>query len=144
MTSRVQGITTLARRISSELSGFASARIVFATHLSGAAFETIVHTVLPLGETPRLPGAVPPIVHVPPDELLSQLALEYLFAEIAHCLMENLACENMARMRAMNSASRNIEENVDALQRDERVARQEKTTTELLDVVTGAEAVNHD
>jgi F0F1-type ATP synthase gamma subunit len=29
------------------------------------------------------------------------------------------------------------------LQRDEDAARQEATTTEMLDVVTGAEAVNH-
>jgi len=144
MTSRVQGITMLARKIASELSGFTAARIVFARHLPGAALETTVRTVLPLGETFRIPGPILPVVHVSPDELLSQLALEYLFAETAHCLMESLACENAARMRAMDSASRNIEENVDALQREERVARQEKTTTEMLDVVTGVEAVNHD
>ena len=144
MTSRVQGITRLARRIASELSVFTGVRIVFAKRLSGAAFDTTVRTVLPIGEMLNMAGNIAPLVHIPPNELLSQLAREYLFAEIAHCLMESLACENAARLRAMDSASRNIEENVDALRRQERVARQEKTTTEMLDVVTGAEAVDHD
>jgi F-type H+-transporting ATPase subunit gamma len=144
MTSRVQGVTTLARRIASELSECAAARVVFAKRLPGAAFETSVRTVLPLGKTLDISKDTLPVVHVPPGELLALLALEYLFAEIAHCLMESLACENAARMRAMDSASRNIEENVDALRSEERAARQEKTTTEMLDVVTGAEAVNHE
>jgi F-type H+-transporting ATPase subunit gamma len=43
----------------------------------------------------------------------------------------------------MDAAARNIEKKLDRLRRDERVARQEKTTADMLDVVTGAEAVNH-
>ena len=67
---------------------------------------------------------------------------EYLFAEIAHSLMESFASENSARLAAMDSASRNIDDKLEVLERDARVAWQEETTSDMLDVVTGAEAVN--
>lgn len=142
MTARVPGITTLARRIAARLSDTGSARIVFARHQPGAAFDVDTSVVLPLPDMSARRGRAEPVIHLPPGELLSRLASEYLFAEIAHALMESLASENDSRMRAMDSASRNIEDRLDGLRRDERVARQEKTTTEMLDVVTGAEAVN--
>ena len=143
MTSRVQGVTALARRIAARFSGVAAARIVFARHRQGAAFDLAAIPVLPFGARSAGPGQTEPVVHLPPGDLLASLASEHLFAEIAHSLMETLASENGARMRAMDSASRNIDDRIATLQRDERVARQEKTTTEMLDVVTGAEAVNH-
>lgn len=141
MTSRVQGVTALARRIAARISGAAAVRIVFAQHRPGAVFDVVTKPVLPFGEMSVRPGRVSPVVHIPPKVLLSRLAGEYLFAEIAHALMESLASENGARMRAMDSASRNIGDRVEDLRRNEHIARQEKTTTEMLDVVTGAEAV---
>ncbi len=141
MTSRISGVTALARRIAKRLAGMSSARIVHAAQKPGANFEVQVRTVLHVPKIPASESASPPILHIPPKELLSHLADEYLFAEIAHALMVSLASENVARMRAMDSASRNIEDTMDKLRRDERVAQQEKTTTEMLDVVTGAEAV---
>ncbi len=144
MASRVQGITTLARRIAAHLSGAAEVRVVFARHMPGAAFEIADSQVLPVGEMSTGTQLTPPVIHLQPDELMARLATEYLFAELAHALMESLASENAARMQAMDSASRNIDERTDSLRRDERVARQEKTTTEMLDVVVGAEAVEHE
>lgn len=143
MTSRIQGVTALARTIATRLAEVGAARIVFARHRPGAVFDVEALPVLPFRDIPAPPGLTEPLVHIPPAELLSRLAAEYLFAEIAHSLMESLASENGARMRAMDAASRNIGDRTDLLRRDERIARQERTTTELLDVVTGAEAVNH-
>lgn len=141
MTSRITGVTALARRIAKRLSSVAAARIVFAGQKPGATFDIQVKTVLPVPSVPPSESLSPPVVHLPPGELLARLADEYLFAEIAHALMVSLASESVARMRAMDSAARNIEDTIEKLQRDERVARQEQTTTEMLDVVTGAEAV---
>jgi len=143
MTSRVQGITALARRIAARLSDAAGARVVFARHMAGAAYAVQTRPVLPFSAPPRAAGPMPPIIHVPPKDLLSDLASEYLFAEVAHALMESLASENGARLQTMDAASRNIADKLDALRRREHVARQEKTTTDMLDVVTGAEAVDH-
>ncbi|MGE5145934.1 MAG: F0F1 ATP synthase subunit gamma, partial [Candidatus Eiseniibacteriota bacterium] len=54
--------------------------------------------------------------------------------------MESFMSENAARVQIMLSARRGIEEKLDALHMDERRLRQEEITTEMLDVVTGAEA----
>ena len=66
---------------------------------------------------------------------------ELLFAEIALALIAGFASENAARLRAMERADRNIGERVERLRQDAHRLRQEAITTELLDVVTGAEAV---
>jgi len=79
--------------------------------------------------------------HLPAAQLMRALADEYLFAEIAKALMESLASENGARLHTMDAAARHIDDKLDHLHRNERVARQEKTTADMLDVVTGAEAV---
>jgi F-type H+-transporting ATPase subunit gamma len=145
MASRMGGVAALARRIAAQLSDVTGARLVFAGYRPGAAFEIETRQVLPLEARPgagdRPPAA--PLHHLPPEALLAELAGEYLFAAIADALMQSLASENGARLRTMDAASRNIGTKLERLQRDERVARQEKTTSDMLDVVTGAEAVNH-
>ena len=146
MTSHVPGITPLAQRIGARLSDVASARIVFARYRSGAAFDVETRQVLPLSAADPAAAALPaspPLHHLPPDRLLSELGMEYLFAEIAHALMESLASENGARLMTMDAAYRNIGDKVEKLKREERAARQEQTTADMLDVVTGAEAVDH-
>ncbi len=145
MSSRRDGVTPLARRIARKLARVASARVVAARPASGAGYEVSVRQVLPL-ELAQASAAAPldaPIHHLPVAELLEGLASEYLFAELADALMESLASENAARLRTMDAAARNIDERLEKLTRQERVARQEQTTSDMLDVVTGAEAVNH-
>ena len=145
MSSRRDGVTPLARRVAKRIAGASSVRLVSARWESGANHRIEVRQVLPLdlpqGDlTSRLDA---PLHHLPPGELLDGLAQEYLFAEIADALMESLASENAARLRTMDAASRNIDDRLEKLQREERAARQEQTTSDMLDVVTGAEAVNH-
>jgi F-type H+-transporting ATPase subunit gamma len=144
MINHRDGVSSLARRIGRKLSGVRSATLVFAPPLSGANFKIDVRQILPL-ERPWTDCASPlaaPLHHLPPAELLDGLAEEYLFAQVADALMESLASENSARLRAMDAASRNIDDRIEKLTRQERAARQEQTTSDMLDVVTGAEAVN--
>jgi F-type H+-transporting ATPase subunit gamma len=72
---------------------------------------------------------------------MTALSSEYLFAEVADALMDSLASENAARLRTMSGASRNIDEKLDRLHRNEHVARQEEMTADMLEIVTGAEAI---
>ena len=64
-------------------------------------------------------------------------------AEIAIALMESPASENTARFRTMDVASRNFDDRLKKLTVEERAARQEETTSDMLDVVTGAEALKN-
>ncbi|MDK3019944.1 F0F1 ATP synthase subunit gamma [Pseudodonghicola flavimaris] len=146
MSTHVDGVTSLARRIAARLSQVAEARILFAEHRPGAAFDIVVEQVLPIGaatlESLGAPPASPPLHQLPAEELMQQLSGEYLFAKIAHGIMESIASENNARLTTMDAASRNIARKLELLQRDERAARQEKTTTDMIEVVTGAQAVS--
>ncbi|WP_343079950.1 F0F1 ATP synthase subunit gamma [Ostreiculturibacter nitratireducens] len=146
MTSNVAGITPLARRISARLTEASSARIAFARYRHGAAYDVTIKRVLPLKRS--LTGSAAkdaaPLHHLPLARLMQGLASEYLFAEVADALVESLASENAARLRTMEAASRNIEDKLDKLRRDERAVRQEEITSDLLDVVTGVAAVIED
>ena len=145
MASRTDGVTMVARRIAAQLSGVGCARIVCARPGTGGVYTVETRSILPLG-TPTSVGrsmSVSPATHLPAARLLQELASEYLFAAVADALMENLASENGARLLAMDAAWRNIDDRLQRLRRDERAARQEATTADLLEVVTGAEAVNH-
>ncbi len=84
---------------------------------------------------------IAPAHYLSVELLLAGLGREYLFTGVAHTLMESLASKNAARLRAMLAADQNIGERLDGLRQSERVRRQDEITTELLDIVTGAEAI---
>jgi F-type H+-transporting ATPase subunit gamma len=141
MTSRSRGVTQLARRISSRLVSVASARIVHAHYMGGAGYSPRVRQVLPLPCSNEASDGDVPLHHLPADRLMEALRWEFLFAEVADALMDSLASENAARLRTMDAASRNIDDKLDRLERQALVARQEEMTADMLDVVTGAEAI---
>jgi F-type H+-transporting ATPase subunit gamma len=60
---------------------------------------------------------------------------------IYRALLENQAGEHAARMAAMESATRNTEELVDKLTLQFNRARQAAITKELMEIVSGAEAL---
>ena len=72
-------------------------------------------------------------------EALVPLALEY---SVFRGLLENQAGENAARMTAMESATRNTEELIRSLTLQFNRARQAAITRELVEIVSGAEALN--
>ena len=76
------------------------------------------------------------------DRLMSWLVQQRLFVVIYRALAEALASEHASRLAAMQAAERNIEERREDLQQLYRQRRQETITRELLDVVSGFEAVS--
>jgi F-type H+-transporting ATPase subunit gamma len=87
------------------------------------------------------PGRSLPLVRMDPDQLMSWLVQQRLFVVVYRALAEALASEHASRLAAMQAAERNIEERRDELQQRYRQRRQETITRELLDVVSGFEAV---
>jgi F-type H+-transporting ATPase subunit gamma len=61
---------------------------------------------------------------------------------LTEAAIEALVSENAARFAAMDSAHDNVSKTLERLRQDARQARQDDITTELLDLVTGAEALN--
>jgi F-type H+-transporting ATPase subunit gamma len=82
----------------------------------------------------------PPLHNLEPVALLEKLMAEYAFALLTEAAVESIASENTARFVAMESAHDNVSAKLDKLRQAEREARQSEITTELLDLVTGAEA----
>jgi len=71
--------------------------------------------------------------------LLAPMAIE---VELYRALLENQAGEHAARMTAMEAATRNTEELIEKLTLDYNRARQAAITSELVEIVTGAQALD--
>jgi len=74
-------------------------------------------------------------------ELLDGLLTRYLEAQVYQGVVENLACEQAARMIAMKAATDNAGDLIDDLQLVYNKARQTAITQELSEIVSGAAAV---
>ncbi len=143
MATHVSGVVGVTRRVADHLAEVSSAKIVFGNYRKGGSFTVEAMRILPLDPAllVRSDRRSAPVHHLPPDILLRGLASEYLFAEITRAVMESFASENASRLRVMETADHNIADKLDAFHRTERTLRQEAITTELLDVVTGSEAI---
>jgi F-type H+-transporting ATPase subunit gamma len=76
------------------------------------------------------------------DRLLARLLQQHYFVMLFRACAESLAAEHGSRLAAMQAAERNIDERLDEVTGRFRRVRQEKITSELLDVVSGFEAVS--
>ncbi len=141
MTTHVPGVAILARQLADLVGGVGAVRIVFAAAHPGGRPETMVQTLLPPPASATAAPPFPPLHHLPPRQLLERLSEELLLAQLAHALMESLASENVARLHAMEAAGRNIGNRLDQLRQREAIVRQEEITAELVEIVSGAEAV---
>jgi F-type H+-transporting ATPase subunit gamma len=75
------------------------------------------------------------------DALFSAVVRQHLFVTLHRAVAESLAAENASRLAAMHAAERNIDERLDALRGQFHLQRQTAITTELLDIVSGYEAL---
>jgi F-type H+-transporting ATPase subunit gamma len=75
------------------------------------------------------------------QEVLDQLLTRYIESLVYQDVIENIACEQAARMVAMKSASDNAGELISELQLIYNKARQAAITQELSEIVSGAAAV---
>ena len=76
-----------------------------------------------------------------PAEILVRLLPRYVEARLFAAMLEAAASEHAARQRAMKSATENAEEMITSLSREMNRARQETITTEIMEIVGGAEAL---
>jgi F-type H+-transporting ATPase subunit gamma len=77
-----------------------------------------------------------------PDAILGQLVPRYVEARLFAAMLDAAASEHAARQRAMKSATDNAEELIKVLARRMNRARQESITSEIMEIVGGAEALS--
>lgn len=75
------------------------------------------------------------------NTLLSELLPKFVTVQIYRGLLDTDASENAARMTAMDNATRNCDDLVENLTRLYNKTRQASITSELIDIVSGAEAL---
>jgi F-type H+-transporting ATPase subunit gamma len=85
----------------------------------------------------------PEVIFEPaPEELLDALIPRYVEAKVFHSLLEASASEHASRQRAMKSATDNADDVANKLSRVMNQARQDQITTEISEIVGGAEALS--
>jgi F-type H+-transporting ATPase subunit gamma len=146
MASQVGAIDGVALRVAEQLATHPDlGRVVLVyTRRSGGTSRIVTETLLPFdlrSFVPRSMNGPTALSNLPRRTLLDGLVQELLFAQLAHAATESFASENTARLAAMESAADNVAGKIDEIGKVERELRQEEITTELMDVVTGAEAI---
>jgi F-type H+-transporting ATPase subunit gamma len=96
--------------------------------------------LLPL-KPPAAAGGPVYTVEPGPEELLSVLVPRAVEFAVFRALLENQAGEHGARMTAMESATSNTTELIRSYTLDFNKARQAAITAELVEIVSGAEAL---
>jgi F-type H+-transporting ATPase subunit gamma len=77
-----------------------------------------------------------------PTEILDHLLPQYVITKVYAAMLESAASENAARRRAMKAATDNAEELIKVYTRQANRARQDEITTEISEIVGGAEALS--
>jgi F-type H+-transporting ATPase subunit gamma len=150
MITHADEVPALADRLTSALfqrlnAGRATrVTVVHATPNPSASVQTVEQTLLPFdfGRFPITPRRDPPLVTVAPQRLLTQLAEEYIFAQLCEAIMLSFAAENDARMRAMIAARTNVHDRLETLTGDFRRLRQEEITSEIVELSAGSIAAS--
>jgi F-type H+-transporting ATPase subunit gamma len=145
-----------------EAGEFDLVQTVYTRFISAGRQEVIVRPLLPLDRegfeggnaasavahhaTPTAPeGPAAAYEFEPnPEAILDELLPRYAQARVYAALLNAAASEHAARQRAMKSATDNADELIRSLSRVMNRARQEQITTEIMEIVGGAEALQSD
>jgi F-type H+-transporting ATPase subunit gamma len=125
-------------------------QLLYTRFVSAGSQEVVVRPLMPLEQEGFEPGtdaaadasAAGGYEFEPaPEEILSRLLPRYVEARIYAALLNAAASEHAARQRAMKAATDNAEDLIISLTRVMNRARQDAITTEIMEVVGGAEAL---
>ncbi len=128
--------------ISHFLSGKVDAVHVIYNEFKNVAVQILRHEILlPLTFTGEQQVAADRIYEPSKDEIVRSLIPRHLNVQMWKFLLESYASEQAARMVAMENATENASEMISDLTLEFNKARQAAITTEMLEIVSGAEAL---
>ncbi len=119
---------------------------MFTTRFMSALTQTpVLWPLLPIEPPDMSEGGAPAGYNFEPEpgEILDRLLPRYLEGSVFGVLLEASASEHAARRRAMKAATENAEELTRVLTRQANQARQAEITTEISEIVGGAEALTN-
>jgi len=105
--------------------------------------RVVIERLLPLTrlEEGNAETAVEYLYEPRPEEIFSRILPRFVEFQIYRALLESAAAENAARMTAMDAATKNAAEMIDNLTLNMNKVRQAAITREIIEVVSGAEAI---
>jgi F-type H+-transporting ATPase subunit gamma len=117
--------------------------LVYNEFKSAIQAKPVVQQLLPVEPAEFETGDVPRdyIYEPSPQTLFAALLPHYVENQVFHAMLESAAAEHAARMTAMDSATNNAAELIDSLTLTMNRVRQAAITTEIIEVVSGAEAL---
>lgn len=118
--------------------------IVYNGFLNMLTQEIRVKEILPVGLEKVEIKETTSMLNIEPDdddEVLKELTDKYIDFNMYYALIDSLAAEHSARMQAMEAASKNAKEKVNSLTVEYNKARQAAITTELIEIISGVEAL---
>jgi F-type H+-transporting ATPase subunit gamma len=125
-------------------------KLIYNRHLSGGGYHPTTVELLPVDmkQFHRLEAAPWPSRRLPTftmerKQLLATLLRQYFFVSLFRACAESQASEHASRLAAMHSAEKNLDERREEVTSLFHRLRQDAITNELLDVVSGFEAVMH-
>lgn len=125
--------------------GFDQVLVIYNEFKSAISQTVVVESLVPIavseGATAGEGGSVDFIYEPSKRALLDQLLPMYVEIEIFRALLESVASEHGARMTAMDNATKNASEMIGRLTLVYNRARQAAITTELMEIIGGAEAL---
>ena len=120
--------------------------LVYTRFMSAASQEAVSRRFLPLqvDEDEAAHIAADLDYEPSPTVILNELLPRYVESRVYSALLDASASEHAARQRAMKAATDNAEELKINLTRVMNRARQDSITTEIMEIVSGAEALKQD
>lgn len=125
-------------------------RVVYNEFKSAISQQVICETILPIDvelssfntkDEGQTGFAVDMIFEPAPEEMIEKLLVQHFDLQIFRCMSESVASEHGARMTSMENATNNAKAMIESLTLTYNKLRQEKITTELTEIVSGAEAL---
>jgi len=140
--------TVIDQVVSGFLSGeFDRVEVIYNEFKSIIQQRTVIEQILPIQSLPakseiaNLKREINYIYEPASEAIITSIVPKHLNFQLWHALLESNASEQGARMTAMDNATTNASDLIRSLQLSYNKARQASITKELLEIVSGAEAL---
>lgn len=124
-------------------------RLIYNEFKSAISQQVVCETLLPIDVEKTsfdttgtgMGFSVDMIFEPAPEQIIEQLLVKHFDLQVYRSMSESVAAEHGARMTAMENATNNAKEMINSYTLTYNKLRQEKITTELTEIVSGAEAL---